>query len=191
MVIMKRLAIALILLASLSGCHKSIKYSYNYYESKQSDSNNASGLQLGVSQIDITPPPGYPMGGFGLAGKYSRGVWLPLEAKTFYFLDENGKSLTIVTCDLWSVPLGLTMAIVDALNQEDSKYHLGTEQLLLTATHTHHSHASFHSSTAYNALSAAGIGFAQALFDWMTERIVALNLRLKALSEIEVMKHLT
>lgn len=168
-----RSTIILIFLISLSGCSKSIKFSYDYYEPKTSVSNANSGLQLGVSQIDITPPPGYPMGGFGLAGKFSRGVWLPLQAKSFYILDENGRSLVIVTCDLWSIPLGLTMSIVDALNQENPKYHIGTEQLLLTATHTHHSHSSFHSSVAYNALSAPSIGFDQELFDWMTQRIVS------------------
>ena len=168
-----RSTIILIFLISLSGCSKSIKFSYDYYEPKTSVSNASSGLQLGVSQIDITPPPGYPMGGFGLAGKFSRGVWLPLEAKSFYFLDEKGRSLVIVTSDLWSIPLGLTMSIVEALNQEDPQYHIGTEQLLLTATHTHHSHASFHSSVAYNALSAPSIGFDQELFDWMTQQIVS------------------
>ena len=30
---------------------------------------------VGVDKTDITPPPGYPMGGFGFAGRYARGWW--------------------------------------------------------------------------------------------------------------------
>ena len=43
--------------------------------------------------VDITPPPGFPMGGFGSSGKISRGVWTPLKAKANYIRDKDGNAL--------------------------------------------------------------------------------------------------
>ena len=127
---------------------------------------------FGSSTIDITPPPGYPMGGFGSEGRISRGVWTPLKAAAFYFQDPGGNQFVLVSCDLWSVPLGLSLRVGELLNEEpDKTYHLGTPQILISATHTHHSHGGFSTSEAYNALATPVAGFDENLFNHLALRI--------------------
>ncbi len=43
------------------------------------------GFRVGIGESDLTPPPGYPLGGFGPFGKRSIGVMMPLKAKVFFF----------------------------------------------------------------------------------------------------------
>ncbi len=47
-------------------------------------------FQAGAAKNDITPMPGFPMGGFSLAGKVSRGYWTRLYARAIYLEDEGG-----------------------------------------------------------------------------------------------------
>ncbi len=150
----------------MTGCTR-----YTLYPKVTSESSDL--LVAGAAEIDITPHPGYPMGGFGGDAQIGRGLWTPLKARALYLKDGNGNPLVMVSCDLWSVPAGLTYRIIELLNQSpEEKYHIGTGQILLSATHTHHSQAAFASSMAYNLLASVEMGFDKNMFDFISQRLV-------------------
>lgn len=63
----------------------------------------ADELNAGVARVEITPPIGFPMGGYAARQGPSTGVHDPLFA-TVLLLKANGLSIAIVSCDLRSFP---------------------------------------------------------------------------------------
>lgn len=130
-------------------------------------------FQAGVAKVDITPPPGYPMAGYSLFGRFSRGWWTRLYAKAIYLEDHDGNRIVLVSCDLQSIPAGLadkTAEIVQQLSESDSTF-LGREQIILAATHTHLSPGNIFSSKLLNSQASMMAGFDQPLFDFTAYRI--------------------
>lgn len=166
--ILKNLSLIIFIAILLSGC-SSTKFSVM----PSTRIINESGfLQVGASQLNITPYPGFPMGGYGSGGKIARGKWKDLFVKATYLQDARGERLAIVSCDLWSVPLGLSLRVCEILsNDKEQIYHLGSDQLLLCATHTHNSQAGFSTSEAYNALASPISGFDEKMFNHLAATI--------------------
>lgn len=97
----------------------------------------------GVASVDITPPPGYPLGGHSIGGRMARGYWTRLYARAFYFQDAHGRRLILVSCDLFAIPAGLFAQVARDLQ-------LPPESLIISATHTHHGPAGYMSSAVFN-----------------------------------------
>ncbi|MFQ5651767.1 MAG: neutral/alkaline non-lysosomal ceramidase N-terminal domain-containing protein [bacterium] len=131
----------------------------------------AGSFQAGAAKVDITPPPGYPMGGFGLAGRWSRGWWTRLYARALYLEDSKGGRLALVSCDLWGLPAGLADRVAEVLAEQMRSSHPGREQIVVVATHTHHSPGNYSSSRVYNFLASPESGFDEHLFQFLANRI--------------------
>jgi neutral ceramidase len=97
----------------------------------------------GAGKVDITPPPGYPLGGHSIGGKMARGYWTRLYARAFYFQNTGGQSLILVSCELFAIPAGLYAEVARDLK-------LAPESLIIAATHTHQGPAGFMSSSVFN-----------------------------------------
>ena len=134
-----------------------------------------SGLdyKAGVAKIDITPMPGFPMGGHSVAGKTARGYWTRLYARVIYLEDKSGQRLAMVSCDLWAMPAGLADRVADILSDDPACRFIGRDRLLIAATHNHHGPASFSSSSFYNAFAGPVSGFDPALFEFLAQRIAS------------------
>lgn len=128
-------------------------------------------FMAGAHKIDITPPPGYPMGGYAIAGKFSRGWWTRLLARAIYLEDTQGQRLVLVSTDLWSVPAGLADRVVEIIQTEYPHIKIGREQLLIAATHTHNSPGNYSSAKTYNLVASPGVGFDIKLFEFLGNRI--------------------
>ncbi len=126
-------------------------------------------LTAGAHRIDITPPPGFPMGGSGIAGRFGRGYWTRLYARAFFFRDASGQSAALVSCDLNAIPGGLP-AQVGWLLRNDG-LNLSPENLVLSATHVHHGPGNFFSYKVYNERGSPAAGFDDRLFHWLADRI--------------------
>lgn len=123
------------------------------------DSTNTRYI-VGVNQSDITPRPGFAMGGFGFAGRVSRGYWTRLYVSSYYIEDESGNYVIMCSADLWSIADGLKMDVLQYVQRREpnlSNCHEG--QLLLSATHTHHSQANYSSAKGYNLFGAIHMGY--------------------------------
>mgnify|MGYP000007310690 CR=1 FL=1 len=128
-------------------------------------------FRVGAAKTDITPMPGYPMAGYAAAGRISRGVWTRLYARAIYFEDRQGRSMALVSCDLWSIPGGLADRVAELVATEYGIPQLGREQLVLSATHTHNGPGNYCTSVLYNLMASSQQGFDENLFDFLSHRI--------------------
>jgi neutral ceramidase len=88
----------------------------------------AAELMAGVARVEITPPVGYPMGGYAARNGPSTGVHDPLYA-TVLLLRVEGQSVAFVSCDLRSFPSERVLALARERKLAD--------HVLLGVTHNH------------------------------------------------------
>ncbi|PRQ05030.1 Neutral ceramidase [Enhygromyxa salina] len=127
----------------------------------------------GAAKVDITPIAGVPLGGHSFEGGTGYGVWTRLWARAIYVEDEHGEPLVLAVADLWSIPAGLADAVVERVREHHGLTHIGRAQLLLSATHTHHSPANFSTTRLYNRVASRRMGFDPELFEFLVDRIAA------------------
>lgn len=125
-------------------------------------------LRVGAARADITPPPGFPMGGHSVAGQVSRGHWLRLYARAVYLQAPGGQRIVLVSTDLWSVSAGFADRVAEIVGASECP--IARDRLVVAATHTHQSPGNFSSSSLYNALASSEIGFDNDLFEYVAAR---------------------
>ena len=90
--------------------------------------------KAGAAKVDITPPVGFPMWGYGARHDApSEGVLDPLRARALV-LQAGEKRIAVVSLDLGRAPTRESMAVIRA----SAKAAAGIEHLFLVASHTHH-----------------------------------------------------
>ena len=90
-------------------------------------------MNIGTSEIDITPKPGVELSGFAARTQPSIGILDPLFAKALYLVDGHERLLWL-HCDL----VGVDHAVVAAFRRwADEKLGLAPDQVMISATHTH------------------------------------------------------
>lgn len=89
---------------------------------------SAAELTAGVARVEITPPVGYPMGGYGDRKGPSTGVHDPLNA-TVLVLKAEGLTVALVSCDLRSFPSERIVATARERKLAD--------HVLIAVTHNH------------------------------------------------------
>jgi hypothetical protein len=94
----------------------------------------AAGLEAGAAKVDITPPTGHPMWGYGARHDApSVGILDPLHARALV-LSAGGRRLALVSLDLGRAPTRQSTAAIRARVKEAA----GIEHVFLVASHTHH-----------------------------------------------------
>ena len=83
--------------------------------------------------MDITPPPGASLFGYGPEGKRAQGHRQRLHARALVMEDSDGERIAFVTAELGAVSALLQRRI----SELTSAYGIGTDRLILAATHTH------------------------------------------------------
>ncbi len=89
---------------------------------------SAEEYRAGVARIDITPPVGHAMGGYGARKHGSTGIHDPLQA-TVLVIETGENSLALVTCDLRS--------FVSTRVGELAKQRFGIKNTVISVSHTH------------------------------------------------------
>jgi neutral ceramidase len=159
----------IVIMLFLSGCGATISGTI-----KPPAVEQASGTFLaGASKVDITPPPGYPMGGHSIAGQISRGHWLRLFTRSIFLEDTAGTRIVLIAADLWSIPAGLADRVADLNSRGPVECTVGRAGLILAATHTHQSPGNFSSSPMYNEFASPVPGFDPDLFAFLAARIAS------------------
>jgi hypothetical protein len=92
-----------------------------------------AGLRAGAARVDITPPIGHPLWGYGGRHQGSTGVEDRLHARALV-LEVGGRRLALVALDLGRAPTRTATAGVRARVARDGKI----DALFLVASHTHH-----------------------------------------------------
>jgi Neutral/alkaline non-lysosomal ceramidase, N-terminal len=161
---LKRLVIVLFLTSPLGGCSYTIRipaYTVSSYPPTHH-------FITGAGKAEITPPPGIPMGGHGPSGRIARGYWTRLYARAFYFQDRYNNVMVLVSCDLFAMPAGLRAKVLELVNRHES---LRPDDLIISATHTHHGPGNFASSALYNGFAGPLPNFDQELFNFLAAKI--------------------
>ncbi|CAN5546870.1 hypothetical protein BH10BAC6_BH10BAC6_14820 [soil metagenome] len=126
----------------------------------------------GAASTDLTIPPGYPMMGYSIAGQFSRGSWVPITCNTVFMRDTAGTPYFIVSTDLWAMPGGLASRAVEIMHMIDpATKSMGLENVMCTALHIHHCGGNFATCASYNTAASFGLGFDQALFNYLAQKI--------------------
>ena len=167
----RALAVAM-LLAAAPGC-ATIEGELPVPRPRAPSEASTTGWLAGAAEIDLTPPPGYAMGGHSVEGAVALGVWTRLRAQAIYLEDARGVPLVLVACDLWAVEAGLVDRIAERLREHPGLEHVGREHLVVAATHTHHSPGSFSSARIYSRFAAPEGGHDPELFEALAGRIAA------------------
>lgn len=93
----------------------------------------ALSVLAGAATVDITPPVGLPMGGYGGRSDPSRGIIDPLHARVAVLSDGAGE-IAIIVCDLLGVGSEL---VAETRRLVEARAGLPAERVLVAATHTH------------------------------------------------------
>lgn len=117
------------------------------------------------------------MGGHGPGGRVSRGYWIRLKVRVFYFQDKSGHDLALASCELFALPAGLRDEVLRMVNAEtktgDPGLPLRPDSLIISATHTHHGPANYMSSAAYNGFAGPLPDFDPKLLHFLAGRIAS------------------
>ncbi len=93
---------------------------------------SAESLQVGVAEVDITPPVGSRMAGY-FNERISTGIHDPLHAKAIV-LRQGGTQVALVSCDLIGVSLSQTSK---ARAEASERTGIPVKNIVICATHTH------------------------------------------------------
>lgn len=93
---------------------------------------SSSQLRVGVAEVDITPPEGFPMAGY-YHERLAEGTIDPLKAKAIVFRD-NSSSAAIVVCDLIGIATDLSREV---RRLAEKKTGIPYENIVIAATHSH------------------------------------------------------
>jgi neutral ceramidase len=92
----------------------------------------AAEIRVGVAEVDITPPVGFPMAGY-YHERLAEGQLDPLKAKAIV-LDDGGTRAALVVCDLIGIATDLSRAI---RQRAAEKTGIPAPHIVIAATHTH------------------------------------------------------
>jgi len=128
-------------------------------------------FSAGFGRIEITPPPGVGLAGNGPEGRKAAGYRLRLYARALVLQDSSGSRLALVVVDLPHVSLLLHRRVAQRLVADSTS--IGTDRLLLSATHTHSAPGHHYEASEYNDHNAEVGGYDEALTDSLVARIAA------------------
>lgn len=90
--------------------------------------------RCGASQIDITPPIGVRLAGYGNRTDPSNAIHDPLYAQVLYFQDENQVEVVLISLDLIGVDRDFTAHVRSKIHQSTQ---IPMKNIMVTCTHTH------------------------------------------------------
>lgn len=126
-------------------------------------------LRAGFAQVDITPPPGVGLGGTGPEDRRSTGYRTRLYVRAMVLEDATGERIALVVADLPHVSANLHRLAADLLVDSTS---IGADRLIISATHTHSSLASFYAERQYNINVSRVVGYDPRIVDYLVRSIV-------------------
>lgn len=127
-------------------------------------------LKAGVARLDITPPPGGGLMGYGPEGYRARGHRQRLYARALVLEDRDGERYAFVAVDLNGVPAGLHRKVAERL-ASDALVRVGVDRLIIGATHTHSAPSHYYGHPAFDELGSDVSGFDPKLLAMLIDRV--------------------
>ncbi|GAC1655527.1 MAG: neutral/alkaline non-lysosomal ceramidase N-terminal domain-containing protein [Gemmatimonadaceae bacterium] len=149
---------------AIEGCYRPLSLS----AAPTGPSAPSDTFKAGFARVDITPPPGAGLVGFGTEGLAAIGHRQRLFARAMYLEDRRGERVAIVSLDLGESSIVLHRRVADSVFV---KIGLGADRLLLSATHTHSGPSHFFGIPAFDELGSAVSGYDHVLTDTLVARL--------------------
>ncbi|GAC1515915.1 MAG: hypothetical protein NVS1B4_08410 [Gemmatimonadaceae bacterium] len=131
-------------------------------------------FQAGFARVDITPPPGAGLMGWGPEGPPAAGHRQRLFARAMYLEDQSGARVAIVSADLGESSIVLHRRVAARVQARTG---LGADRILLSATHTHSGPSHYFGVPAFDEFGSAVSGFDAVLADTLVARIAKAIIR--------------
>ncbi|MCG8670761.1 MAG: neutral/alkaline non-lysosomal ceramidase N-terminal domain-containing protein [Pseudomonadales bacterium] len=131
--------------------------------------HHANDLQLaGVAEVDITPPPGVPKGGYAAMSQTSVGFRARIKSRVFYIRPKKGKSVCILQADLHAGSAIIRNRVAELVAPHTD---LDPANICLTCTHTHSGPGQLLESNFYNKFASHKPGLDKQLFEFVSRQI--------------------
>lgn len=118
--------------------------------------------------VDITPPPGMPMGGYSVMANKGMGFRTRLKARVVYLNDGNGNATALVQTDLSGSSLLVHHMVSERVAAQTG---LMPKDIVITASHSHSAPVNFYDNDFYNKHMSSGQWLEQDFLAFVTERI--------------------
>ncbi|MDD9937293.1 MAG: neutral/alkaline non-lysosomal ceramidase N-terminal domain-containing protein [Myxococcales bacterium] len=130
-----------------------------------------AGLQVGAAAIDVTPPPGLSLFGYGPESRVAMGWRARLECQAIV-LTRGEQAMALVPCDLSAISSDLHHAVAGLLVDEGVP--IGRGRVMLMASHTHAGFAHYFGARSYSGtFSTRLMGYDPKVLEWLSERIAS------------------
>ena len=161
-----RMPILLAAALGLAGCGRSLEIAVTQ---PVVESPPATGTPTaGAVSIDITPPPGMPMGGYSLLANKGMGFRTRLKARIVYVNDGKGNAVALVQTDLTAGSLLVHHQVAEAVAR---RTHLRPGDIAITASHSHSAPVNFFDNDFYNKHTSSGAGLEPRFLEFVVQRI--------------------
>lgn len=150
----------------LAGCARTVEITVTQPEVANPSATGTP--TAGAVSIDITPPPGMPMGGYSILANRGLGFRTRLKARIVYLNDGKGNSIALVQTDLTAASLLLHHKVAAAVAQ---RTHLKPGDIAITASHSHSTPVNFFDNDFYNEHTSSGSGLEPRFLEFAVERV--------------------
>jgi neutral ceramidase len=124
-------------------------------------------LRAGAARVDITPPVGLGLLGWGPEGKHAAGWRQRLYARTLVLEDSGGRRLALVAVDLAHV----SRLLVHRIAERTDTLGMGVDRLVVSATHTHSAPGHFHGYAGYDDFGSSVGGYDAKVVEFLADGI--------------------
>ena len=122
----------------------------------------------GAISVDITPPPGMPMGGYSVMANYGQGFRTRLKARVVYINDGKGHSTALVQTDLTAGSLLVQHQVVASVAEKTG---LKASDIVITSSHSHSAPVNHFENDFYNKHMSSGQGLEEEFLNFASSRI--------------------
>lgn len=122
----------------------------------------------GAVSVDITPPPGMPMGGYSVMANAGKGFRTRLKARVVYLNDGQGHSTALVQTDLTAGSLLVHHQVVAAVAEKTG---LQASDIVITSSHSHSAPVNHFENDFYNKHMSSGQGLEERFLNFASDRI--------------------
>ncbi|WP_430460114.1 neutral/alkaline non-lysosomal ceramidase N-terminal domain-containing protein [Thalassolituus sp. LLYu03] len=126
------------------------------------------GPTAGAVSVDITPPPGMPMGGYSVMANRGEGFRTRIKARVVYLNDGKGQALAVVQTDLTAASLLLQHEVASRVAEKTG---LGAGDIAITASHSHSAPVNFFDNDFYNKHMSSGQWLEPEFLEFTASRI--------------------
>lgn len=156
----------LLLATTLSACASVKQITVN--QPIPADVEKTGTATAGAISVDITPPPGMPMGGYSVMANAGKGFRTRLKARIVYLNDGQGQSTALVQTDLTAGSLLVHHQVVAAVAEKTG---LKASDIVITSSHSHSAPVNHFENDFYNKHMSSGQGLEEEFLEFASQRI--------------------